>query len=228
MLKNQEPIKILLVSDDQFTRLGVSALLDNNPQFTIAGFAKDQHDATPITQKLKPDVIILETDFEDTKVLDLIPALLQKCKAKIAILTKTKDNYLLDQAVMKGARGILQKNEHPDNLLKLVEKMHIGELWINREATSRIFMAIAQQNSPKELTAEQKLIQMLTKKEDKIVRVLHQNSEVPLKEVAKKLFISDHTLRNHLSSIYNKLSTKNRLELYVFCNIHLIDSTQYF
>lgn len=226
MLENQAAIKVLLVSSDQFTSMGLATLFSGNTKFTVSGSAKDHHEAVQLAHKLNPDVIILETDSEDIKDLDVIPALLQKCKAKISLLTKIQDDSILDHAVIKGARGILQKSEDPANLLKLVEKTHMGELWINRDTTSRILMAIAQANAPKEFTPEQVLVNTLTKKEDKIVWALHQNSELPLKEVAQKLFVSDHTLRNHLSSIYNKLNVRNRLELYVFFNNFIKNTMQ--
>jgi two-component system, NarL family, nitrate/nitrite response regulator NarL len=111
--------------------------------------------------------------------------------------------------------------EAPETLLKAIEKIHEGELWVNRNATSRILMQIAAANAPKEISIQEKRLSSLTVKEQKVVHAIHGSSEKTLKQVADKLHISEHTLRNHLASIYEKLEVRNRLELYVFCNKYM-------
>jgi DNA-binding NarL/FixJ family response regulator len=118
---------------------------------------------------------------------------------------------------VNGARGVISKTEPTSNLLKAIEKIHEGELWLNRNATSRILLQISQANLPKELTSEQMKLASLTPKEDKVTRAIQLHSEKTLKQVADSLHISEHTLRNHLASIYDKLGVRNRMELYVFC-----------
>jgi len=75
---------------------------------------------------------------------------------------------------------------------------------------------ITQTNTPG-LSSEQERLQGLTPKEDKVTRAIQMHSEKTLKQISENLHISEHTLRNHLASIYNKLGVRNRMELYVFC-----------
>ena len=82
-------------------------------------------------------------------------------------------------------------------------------------------MQIAAANAPKEVSIQEKRLSTLTAKEQKVVHAIHGSSEKTLKQVADKLHISEHTLRNHLASVYEKLEVRNRLELYVFCNKHM-------
>jgi DNA-binding CsgD family transcriptional regulator len=70
----------------------------------------------------------------------------------------------------------------------------------------------------RDISTQKSTLDMLTAKEYKVVATVARNSEMPLKEIADLLHISEHTLRNHLASIYEKLGLKNRLELYVFCS----------
>lgn len=70
----------------------------------------------------------------------------------------------------------------------------------------------------RDISAQRLILNTLTEKEYTVVATVARNSEMPLKEIADLLFISEHTLRNHLASIYEKLGVKNRLELYVFCS----------
>jgi DNA-binding NarL/FixJ family response regulator len=78
-------------------------------------------------------------------------------------------------------------------------------------------LQIAQANSPQELSLEQKKLNTLTSKEEKVTRAIQLYSEKTLKGISENLHISEHTLRNHLASIYDKLAVRNRMELYVFC-----------
>lgn len=133
------------------------------------------------------------------------------------MLSKEKLEFVKSIWVVRGARGIINKTEPTDILLKAIEKIHLGELWLNRNATSRILMQIAQANAPVELSNEQKKLNTLTVKEEKVTRAIQMYPEKTLREIADKLHISEHTLRNHLASTYDKLGVRNRLELYVFC-----------
>jgi DNA-binding NarL/FixJ family response regulator len=118
--------------------------------------------------------------------------------------------------VITGARGVVSKNVAPQTLFNAIERIHQGELWLNRDATARILLGVAKAHAPKGSTAEDKLLASLTKKEEKVLQAVATSSGKQLKIIADELCISQHTLRNHLASIYEKLGVANRLELYVF------------
>ena len=219
-LKNDQ-ISVLLIDSHQISSWGVKTLINQDERFTVCGSATNTKDALLHTLKHVPDVIILEPDLCNEDGLDLISKLIEQSGAKIIDLTSLRDLGIHDLAVVRGARGVLTKMEAPETLLKAIEKIHEGELWVNRNATSRILMQIAASNAPKEITIQEKRLASLTIKEQKVVHAIHGSSEKTLKQVADKLHISEHTLRNHLASIYEKLEVRNRLELYVFCNKYM-------
>ena len=219
-LKNDQ-ISVLLIDSHQISSWGVKTLINQDERFTVCGSATNTKDALLHTLKHVPDVIILEPDLCNEDGLDLISKLIEQSGAKIIVLTSLRDLGIHDLAVVRGARGVLTKMESPETLLKAIEKIHEGELWVNRNATSRILMQIAAANAPKEITIQEKRLASLTVKEQKVVHAIHISSEKTLKQVADKLHISEHTLRNHLASIYEKLEVRNRLELYVFCNKYM-------
>jgi len=214
-------IKVLLIDSHQISAHGISALINGDKRFMICGIASSSKQAFAKIASDSPDVIILEPDLCNENGLDLITKLIQESSAKIIVLTSLRELGIHDLAVVRGARGVLTKMESPDTLLKAIEKIHEGELWVNRNATSRILMQIAAANAPKEVTIQEKRLASLTIKEQKVVHAIHDSSESTLKQVANKLHISEHTLRNHLASIYEKLEVRNRLELYVFCNRYM-------
>jgi DNA-binding NarL/FixJ family response regulator len=214
---NKEAIKVQVIDSQQIALWGIQQLVNLDRRYTVSATTRNSAEALKAAVQCKPDVIILEPELDNEDGLALIPALLEKTKAKIIIYTSSKNPKILDEAVVRGARGIINKTEPTDTLLKAIEKIHLGELWLNRNATSRILMQIAQANSPVELSTEQKKLKTLTVKEEKVTRAIQMFSENTLKEIADKLHISEHTLRNHLASTYDKLGVRNRLELYVFC-----------
>jgi DNA-binding NarL/FixJ family response regulator len=166
------------------------------------------------------DLILLEPDFENGDGISLLSSLIDSSDAKVLVLTGSKNSALHDQSIVKGARGVILKTESTESLLKAMEKIHQGELWLNRNATSRILQQVTQTKHSKEMSAEQKKLSKLTPKEEKITRAIQLHSQKTLKEIADTLHISEHTLRNHLASIYDKVGVRNRMELYVFCGKH--------
>ena len=218
---NTTQVSVLLIDSHQISSWGVQTLINQDERFRVCGCATNTKDAIAQTIKHSPDVIILEPDLCNESGLDLISKLIEKSGAKIIVLTSLRDLAIHDLAVVRGARGVLTKMEPPETLLKAIEKIHKGELWVNRNATSRILMQIAAANAPKEISVQEKRLSTLTVKEQKVVHAIHVSSEKTLKQVADKLHISEHTLRNHLASIYEKLEVRNRLELYVFCNKYM-------
>lgn len=212
-----DQIKVQLIDPHQITLWGIKQLLASDKRFEICATASNSIEALKLAISSKPDIIVLEPDLHEEDGIEIISALIDKTKAKVIIYTGSRSSKIHDQAVVKGARGVINKTESIDTLVKAIEKIHGGELWLNRNATSRILLQIAQANSPKELSSEQKRLKTLTSKEEKVTRAIQLYSEKTLKDIAETLHISEHTLRNHLASIYDKLGVRNRLELYVFC-----------
>ena len=210
-------IKVQVIDRQQIALWGIDQLIKQDGRFHLCATATNTEDGMKLAISSNPDVIVLDPELGEEDGIELISSLINKTKAKIIVYTAAQNPVVLDQSVVKGARGIINKTEPIETLLKAIEKIHIGELWLNRNATSRILLQIAQANSPKELSAEQKKLKTLTSKEEKVTRAIQLHSEKTLKDIAETLHISEHTLRNHLASIYDKLGVRNRMELYVFC-----------
>jgi two-component system, NarL family, nitrate/nitrite response regulator NarL len=140
--------------------------------------------------------------------------------ARCLAITGSRDLTLLDRAVLAGARGVIRNSEAPPTLLKAVEKVHDGELWIDRGATSRIFMEMARQKAAEGRDPEKSKIATLTARERQAIAAMAGDCAAPAKVIAGRLCISEHTLRNHLTSIYSKLAVSNRTDLYAYATRH--------
>ena len=187
----------------------------------VAGTATSATQALETLAESKPDVILLDLDLGNESGLDAMPALLAKSQARIVVLTGSRDSTVRDQAVLAGARGIVGKEESPENILRAIEKVHAGEIWLDRSTTGRIFVEFSRRaRGGLPQSEEQKRIATLTARERQIVRLLTNEPETSITALAKKIHTSEHTLRNHLTSIYNKLGLAGRLQLHIFASKH--------
>jgi DNA-binding NarL/FixJ family response regulator len=145
-----------------------------------------------------------------------------RTRAKILVLTGSDDVDMLDRAVLTGVRGVVRKREPPATLIKAIEKVHEGEIWIDRGATSRIFMEMARQKAAERNDPEKTKIATLTTRERQTIIAMSSDAAAG-KVIAGRLCISEHTLRNHLTAIYSKLGLCNRLDLYAYASKHSLN-----
>ena len=214
-----QAIQVLLVDDHQTVLWGLQQLIGSRyPEMAVAGTSSRAEDALHLARTLQPDVILLDMDLGDDDGNELIPQLQACCTAKILILTGVRDDARTDEAVLRGARGVVKKEAAADVVLKAIASVHRGELWLDRVTTARVFQS--QQQRDQQQAARKSTMALLTPKERDIVRKVVEHSGVNNRELAKLLFMREHTLRNHLSSIYQKLNVDSRLKLYVYAVKH--------
>jgi two-component system nitrate/nitrite response regulator NarL len=217
------PIKVLLVDDHRSVLWGLEKLIDGEkPRMMVVGKATSATEAMALLESAKPDVVLLDLDLNGESGLKLMPGILARANPRVLILTGSRDAVLHDNAVLAGARGVVEKGEAAETLIKAIEKVHEGEIWLDRTATGRIFVELARRKDGKHHDPEQQKIGSLTRKERQIVAAIASDASAPGKQIAERLNISEHTLRNHLTSVYAKLSVGNRLELFAYANKHRI------
>lgn len=213
------PIRVLLVEDHQTMLWGLQKLIDaERPAMEVVGTARTCPEALERAAQLAPDVILLDLDLGGVSMTDFLPELLANGLSRALVLTAARHTDTLDLAVRRGARGILHKEVTAGQVIKAIEKIHRGELWFDAETMNRVFgQLLRTRSAPQPAPAPHA---SLTARERAIVSAAVQHSGAANHEVAERLFISEHTLRNHLTSIYRKLNVNNRLEMYVYAIRH--------
>ncbi|WP_223442313.1 MULTISPECIES: LuxR C-terminal-related transcriptional regulator [Pseudomonas] len=212
------PIQVQLVALP-LVAWGLERLVESaQPRLMLAGSAASVAEYLLSLHPCAPDVVVLDLDSEDC--IESLAELHNRTKARILVVTGSSDVALHDRAVLAGARGVVDKRESASasTLLKAIEKVHDGELWIDRNATSRIFLELARKKTERDIDPEQHKIAKLTRREQQTIASLASDPSAPGKLVAEKLHISEHTLRNHLTSIYSKLGLTNRVDLYAYAH----------
>src|ERR1041385_6240705 len=218
----ENPIRILLIDDHQSFLWGMVKLIESDgPAMTVIGTASDIAEALMIAQREQPDIILLDIDLHGENSLDSMPLLREVTSALVLILTGVRDPQTHDRAVLSGARGVVQKEESPTIILKAIRKVYEGEIWLDRASTGRVFSKLLNHsNNP--ISPEATRIASLTSREREIIDVIIKEGRSTNKQIAGHLTMSEHTLRNHLSSIYSKLGVENRLELAMYAVTHRI------
>ena len=222
----QQPIRVMLIDDHPTLLWGLEKLINSEtPRMSVMATARNAEEALACLAHETPDVVLLDLDLDGQSGLVLMPALLKQSRTRVLILTGERKQSVLDQAVQKGARGILRKDASAEHVLKAIEKTHEGELWLDRGTLGRVFTEFRVPASAPKPDPETLRQASLTARERRIIALVVQSQGASNKALAQSLFISEHTLRNHLSSVYQKLDVANRLELYVYATRHQLGAS---
>jgi len=218
------PIGVMLVDDHQTMLWGLSRLIDGEqPRMKVVATANCFEQALEHTIHYVPDVIVLDLDLAGQCSLDILPKLLSNDVSRALVLTAERRQQTLDLAVLRGARGVLGKDASAEQVLDAIQRVHKGELCIDAQAMGRVFSELTAPKKPVKVNPEETKLASLTQKERQVIRAVVEGSGAPNKTLASRLFVTEHTFRNHLTSIYQKLGVANRLELYIYAIKHQLD-----
>ena len=217
-----QPIRVLLVDDQQIVLWGLEKLIGNEqPAMEVVGTATNIFDAKQLVMEKQPDIVVLNISLGDEDCINLIPEFAHNGNTRVVVFTETHDKEIIDRAVLSGARGVVHKKEPMHTIVRAIEKIHDGELWLDRITTGRIFLQNSRVRGKMSYDADAEKISTLTRKECMILRAFSDGvGGEQNKQIAAKLCMSEHTLRNHLTSIFSKLGIKNRFSLFAYAKQH--------
>ncbi len=208
--ENQETIKILVTDDHPLFRKGISHMLNAQPDMKVVGEANDGREAVALAQELMPDLILMDVQMPNCNGLEATRLIMKDMPyVKIVMLTFSDDDHSLFEAIKSGAQGYLLKNLEPDELAGMLRGVFKGEAPISRTTASRILREFNRQskgNAPS--------IKDLSPREVELLRLVAGGASNH--EIAEELTITEHTVKNHLRNILDKLHLKNRVQAAVF------------
>jgi DNA-binding NarL/FixJ family response regulator len=215
-------IRVFLIDDHRSILWGLEKLIETaNPAIRVVGSTTSYTQALKLLEETSPDVILLDLDLGEENGLHAIPQLIAASDAKILVLTGLRDEAVHHSAVLAGARGVIEKEARAESILAAIAKVNQGEIWLDRATTGRLLVEISRKmEGGNPVDSTQKKIAALTIREREVITFTAANAGATAKAIAEKLHISEHTLRNHLTSIYEKLDVANRLELFAFAHEH--------
>lgn len=216
-MTNDDPqaIRVLIVDDHPTIVWGLERLIESGEsRMRVVGKASGVAQALALLDELRVDVIVLDLDLGADDGARALPDLVRRSAARILVLTGIRDRSVHEAAIRSGALGVVGKDADPSEILRAIERVARGELTVDRVISERLIASFARTADSKR-SAQEERMGALTARERTIVQALMSAPDRPLKEIAGTLSISERTLRNHLSAIYEKLAVSGRLELYV-------------
>lgn len=212
-------IRVLVVDDHAIVREGLRMLVESEPDIEVVGEAANRADALTLTADKGPDLVILDLDLGSENGLSFLSDLLALSeKTRVLVFTGIQDIELHRRAIRLGALGIVEKSQASKTLIKAIRKVHAGEVWLERTMTATVLGEIINRGEPKKPDLEAVKIATLTEREREIIALVGESLKT--NDIASRLFISEKTVRNHLSSIYSKLGVSDRFDLAVYAYKH--------
>ena len=214
------PIRVVLVDSRTLVRAGFSALLERFSSISIVGAVGSLPEALELISMDRPDIILFAPDSANGLGLEVIPDLVT-CSpySRLVLVSCSAKPELYEQAVGFGAMGVVHEAQSIETLVKAIEKVNSGEVWLDRATVATLLGKMINRNGQREETdPDAKKIARLGAREREIIELAGKG--LRNKEIGERLCISEVTVRHHFTSIFSKLEVSDRLELLIFAYRH--------
>ncbi len=219
---SEEPfmIRILLVDDQQLLRQGIKLLLELEPGLQVVGEANNGQEALELFERLKPDVTLMDIRMP---VLDGVAATQQLRQrwpdSKIIILTTFDDETYVFEGLRAGALGYLLKDVSSQELAQAIRTVNAGGALIEPSVARKVlaeFSRLAAPAAPR--SKEDSQIEALSERELEILRLVA--SGLSNRQIAERLFLAEGTVKNYISTIFQKLGVQDRTQAVLAAQKH--------
>lgn len=202
-------MKVLIADDDELVCDGLKLLLDMEDDFEVVGIAHNGIEAFNLCKKLLPDIVLMDIRMPD--IDGVIGTRLIKEKfnqVKIVILTTFKDDEYIKEAIKSGAEGYILKNQKADTMIESLRVVSKGSFVFQKEVASSI-SSMLREGHKVDMSKFN-----LSQREIEVMKLVADG--LSNKEIGDKLFISDGTVRNYVTTILEKLNLRDRTQLAIF------------
>jgi DNA-binding NarL/FixJ family response regulator len=221
------PTKVVIADDHTLFREGIKKMLSLEKDILVVGEASRGDEVAKVVERTRPDVLLLDVkmpkgDVVQTllEVKDMNPA------TKVLVLTAFSEDENILNAAKGGARGYVLKGIDFPTLLRAIKTVQGGGLWIDKDlpaADDFEEIAQGQLNDPTPAAEDNEAIKLLTRRELEILRLVAEG--LTNEEIGKKIFISEKTVKTHLTNIFDKLKVNNRFKAALLIMGHYGDSS---
>ena len=207
-----EPIRAMIVDDHALFRRGLEMVLEEEPDIELVGQASDGAEAVEKAAESLPDVVLMDIRMPRSSGIEACRAVKEAApSAKIVILTISDEEEDLFEAIRAGASGYLLKDIPLDEVADAVRAVHGGQSLINPSMAGKLlteFATLARRDD--EERAQEVPAPRLTEREMQVLKLVARGMNN--RDIAKELFISENTVKNHVRNILEKLQIHSRME----------------
>jgi len=199
------PIRVLVVDDHEIVRKGTCALLATKPDIDVVGEARDGKEAVSSTQRLQPDVVLMDLVMPEMDGIQAIQAITtQQPDVRILVLTSFAANDKVFPAIKAGASGYLLKDTSPQELVQAIRQVYRGEVSLYPSIARKVLDELSHP------TQQPPAASPLTEREVEVLRNIARG--LSNAEISHLLVITEATVRNHVSNILSKLHLASRTQ----------------
>ncbi len=200
------PARVLIVDDHPLTRSALGSLLRANG-FEVVGEAADGHEAVDAATDLQPDLVLLDLTMPELDGLSALPKLrLVAPRCEVVVLTASETDENLLDSIRAGASGYLLKSEPPERIVGFLHGVANGEAALSGSAARRLLQQVREGGRNSHVPDE--IARALSARELEVLLLLDEH--LGTDQIAKRLFISEHTVRSHVKSLLAKLEVSSR------------------
>ncbi len=208
-------LRLLIVDDHEVVRIGMRALLERHPTFTVVGEASTEEEAVAMAEQHQPDIVLMDIRLAGGSGIDACQQIKERLpQTKVIMLTSFAEDELLFAAIRAGATGYLLKQIAGGDVIRAIEGAARGESMLDPSLTQRVFFEVRRSIKKEEAVA----FQELTSQERQVLLLIAEGRTN--REIATELFLSEGTVRNYVSSILSKLGVSNRAEAAAYAIKH--------
>ena len=205
-----EPIRVLIIDDHPVFRSGLRLLVDTDPETETAGEAGTGREAIDAAARLQPDVVVMDLHMPDIGGIEATRRIVNASPhITVLVLTMFEDDESVFAAMRAGARGYLLKGAGPAEILRAVHAVASGTAVFGPGIAQKVIDYFAAEQ-PGGVAA---IFPELTDREREILELIAQGESNPT--IARRLFLSPKTIRNHVSNIFSKLQVADRNQVIV-------------
>lgn len=212
-------LRIIIVDDHEVVRLGLRALLDRYPDFSVVDEAGSAKEAVQKVLQHRPEIVVMDIRLPGGNGIEACREIVaQSPESKVIMLTSFAEDDMLFEAIAAGAAGYVLKQIGGDDLVRAIEAVGRGEALLDPVLTQRVFARVREAQR----RDEQSAFSQLTDQEMRVLGLVAEGKTN--REIAQALFLGEGTVRNYVSSILSKLSLTNRAEAAAYAVQHNIKS----
>jgi DNA-binding NarL/FixJ family response regulator len=215
-----EPIRVLLVDDQELFRSGVAVIVDAQPDMVVVGQAANGRDAVRLVEQARPDIVLMDIRMPELDGVEATrqifapqAAALRTRPVRVVVLTTFNLDDRAARAIRYGASGFLLKDITPDHLQAAIRTVYAGNAVLAPDDLQRMLEGEFRARQPMPPTYSS-----LTDKEREVLTLIARG--LSNTEIAEQLYISESTVKTHVGGVLRKLDLRDRVQIVVFAHKH--------